>query len=165
MANEKAKTGTKAPAFALPNQDGETVSLKDMKGHWLVLYFYPKDDTPGCTKEACDFTSQLKQFEAFRATVIGVSPDSPESHQKFIKRHRLRVQLLSDPDHKTLEKYAAWGEKSMYGKKFDGVIRTTVLIDPAGRIAHRWGKVKPAGHAAAVWAKLDELISAGNDGA
>ena len=160
MAKQKTKIGAKAPAFTLVNQDGQKVSLKDMNGHWLVLYFYPKDDTPGCTKEACEFTGHLKHFEALRAAVIGVSPDSIESHQKFIKKHRLQVQLLSDPDHKILEKYGAWGEKSMYGRKYEGVLRTTVLIDPSGRIAHRWDKVKPAGHAAAVRTKLDELISA-----
>lgn len=163
MAKQTARTlriGSKAPAFTLANKDAEKVSLRDLTGHWLVLYFYPKDDTPGCTKEACEFTSHLKQFDALDAKVIGVSPDSPQSHQKFAKKHHLKVQLLSDPQHKTLEKYGAWGEKSMYGRKYEGVIRTTVIIDPAGRIAHRWDKVKPAGHAAEVRTRLDELISA-----
>ena len=159
MAGKRPEVGARAPAFTLANQDAQKVSLKDMRGRWLVFYFYPKDDTPGCTKEACEFTSHLKQFEAIDATVIGVSPDSTESHQKFIKKHRLKVELLSDPHHKTLEKYGAWGEKSMYGKKYEGVIRTTVIISPSGKITHRWDKVKAAGHAAEVRAKLDELIS------
>ena len=163
MAKQTAKIGRKAPAFTLANQLEQKVALRDLIGHWLVLYFYPKDDTPGCTKEACEFTSHLKQFQALRATVIGVSPDSPESHQKFIKKHRLKVELLSDPDHKILAKYGAWGEKSMYGRKYEGVLRTTVIIDPSGKVAHRWDKVKPAGHAAEVRTKLDELISARKD--
>lgn len=159
MATQALKIGGKAPAFTLANQDGKKVALKDLLGQWLVVYFYPKDDTPGCTKEACEFTSHLGQFGKLQARVIGVSPDSPESHQKFIKKHRLEIDLLSDPDHRVLEKYGAWGEKSMYGKKYEGVIRSTVVIDPKGRIAHRWEKVKPAGHATQVRQKLDELVA------
>ncbi len=147
----------KAPAFSLPNQDGKKVSLKDLLGQWTVLYFYPKDDTPGCTTEACEFTTNWDQFQKLSARVIGVSPDSPESHQKFIAKHKLRIELLSDPEHEVLAKYGAWGEKNNYGKIYEGVLRTTVLIDPQGKIAHVWEKVKAAGHAEAVAAKLAEL--------
>jgi len=157
MAKQTIKVGNKAPAFSLPDQNGRKVSLKDVSGKWAVLYFYPKDDTPGCAKEACEFTSQLAQFEKLDARVIGVSPDSQESHQKFIRKHKLKLDLLSDPDHKTLARYGAWGEKSMYGRKYEGVLRSTVLIDPAGNIGYHWPKVKPAGHADEVRAKLAEL--------
>lgn len=153
----KIEIGKKAPAFSLKNQDGKAVQLADFAGRWVVLYFYPHDDTPGCTTQACDFTADLAAFEGLDATVIGCSPDSPESHQKFIKKRALTIPLLSDPEHVTLEKYGAWGEKNMYGKKSMGVIRSTVLIDPAGKIAHHWAKVKAAGHAEAVRVKLVEL--------
>ncbi len=160
MAKQGIKVGNKAPAFTLPDQDGKKVSLKDLQGQWVVLYFYPKDNTSGCTKEACGFTSELSEFSKLGATVIGVSPDSPESHRKFIDKQKLKICLLSDPDHKVLEKYGAWGEKNMYGKKSMGVIRSTVLIDPEGRIAHHWPKVKVDGHVQAVREKLHELRSA-----
>jgi peroxiredoxin Q/BCP len=159
MPKQTIKIGAKAPSFALADQTGKRISLKDLAGRWTVLYFYPKDDTPGCTKEACEFTSHLKQFEKLDARVIGVSPDSPESHQKFIRKHDLKVDLLSDPDRKALARYGAWGEKSMYGRKYEGVLRSTVLIDPIGRIAYHWAKVTPAGHAEEVRAKLAELTS------
>ena len=108
--------GKKAPAFTLNDQDGKKVKLSDLAGQWTVLYFYPRDDTPGCTIEACDFTSSVKSFEKLGATVYGCSPDSIESHQKFIKKFKLKISLLSDPTHKMMEKYDAWGEKNMYGK-------------------------------------------------
>ncbi len=149
--------GDEAPAFRLLNQDGKEVSLADLQGQWAVLYFYPRDDTPGCTKEACEFSSILAQFELLDARVLGVSPDSPASHVKFIRKHALGVELLSDPEHEVLRQYGAWGEKSMYGKKYEGVLRSTVIIDPNGKIAHRWPKVSPAGHAEEVRAKLAEL--------
>jgi peroxiredoxin Q/BCP len=149
--------GKKAPAFSLKNQTGATVKLADLKGRWVVLYFYPRDDTPGCTTEACDFTAGLAAFEGLDATVLGCSPDSVESHAKFIKKRALTIGLLSDPEHATLEKYGAWGEKNLYGKKSMGVLRSTVLIDPAGKIAFHWAKVKAAGHADAVREKLAEL--------
>jgi peroxiredoxin Q/BCP len=154
------EAGKKAPAFTLKNQDDEKVRLSDLKGEWLVLYFYPRDDTPGCTTEACDFTSGLKGFEALGATVLGCSPDTTESHRKFAGKYRLKVTLLSDPDHKVMEKYGAWGEKKMYGKTVTGVIRSTVLIDPGGKIAHHWPKVKAKGHAEKVREKLEELQGA-----
>ncbi len=159
MAKQTTEVGAKAPAFALVDQDGKRVSLKDLRGQWTILYFYPKDNTSGCTTEACEFTSRLGQFARLDATVIGVSPDSPESHRKFIEKHKLKVRLLSDPDHKAMAKYGAWGEKNMYGKKLMGVIRSTVLIGPDGHIAYHWPKVKAAGHAKAVREKLAELQS------
>src|ERR1041384_2826698 len=146
MAMAEIDAGAKAPAFSLPDQDGKTVRLADLKGRWVVLYFYPKDDTPGCTTEACDFTAGIEEFESMDADVLGVSPDGPASHRKFIEKHRLRVTLLSDPDHQVMEKYGAWGEKNMYGKISEGVIRTTLLIDPRGTVSHRWSRVKAAGH-------------------
>lgn len=156
----EAKTveiGVKAPAFSLPDQSGKTVKLSDFTGKWLVLYFYPKDDTPGCTTEACDFTSGLKGFEKLHAAVLGVSRDSQESHQKFIAKYNLKITLLSDPDRKAMEKYGAYGAKMMYGKEVEGVIRSTFLIDPKGKIAYAWRKVRATGHAEKVREKLQEL--------
>ena len=149
--------GKKAPAFSLPDQDGKKTSLSDFAGKWVVLYFYPKDDTPGCTIEACEFSAGIKGFAGLDATVLGVSPDSPESHRKFIAKHKLAVHLLSDPDHRMMEKYRAWGEKLLYGKKSVGVIRSTVLVDPEGKVVHHWQKVKAAGHAESVKARIADL--------
>jgi peroxiredoxin Q/BCP len=149
--------GGKAPAFTLLNQNKQQVALSDLLGQWVILYFYPKDDTPGCTTEACEFTGQLQPFETLEARVIGVSPDSPEDHRKFIAKHKLRIDLLSDPDHKVLERYGAWGEKNSFGKKTEGVLRSTVVIDPQGKIAYHWPQVSPAGHAQKVLEKLQEL--------
>jgi thioredoxin-dependent peroxiredoxin len=151
--------GKPAPDFSLKNQDDETVKLSDYAGKWLVLYFYPKDDTPGCTVEACDFTSGLKDFEKLDAKVLGCSPDSPESHRKFIAKYKLKVDLLSDPEHKALLKYGAWGEKNLYGKVSMGVLRSTVIIDPKGQVAHHWPKVSAQGHAEAVRETLTGLKS------
>ncbi len=147
----------KAPAFTLRNQNNEAVHLSEVAGQWVVLYFYPKDDTPGCTTEACDFTAGLHAFRKLDAVVLGCSRDSPESHRKFITKHGLKITLLSDPDHKVMENYGAWGEKMMYGKTTQGVIRSTVLIDPEGKVAHHWRAVKAAGHAEKVKEKLEEL--------
>ena len=155
----KLEVGKKAPAFTLADEDGAKVNLTDFVGRWVVLYFYPKDDTPGCTTEACDFTSGLGGFEKLDAVVLGCSADSPESHRKFIAKYKLKVKLLSDPDHGVMEAYAAWGEKNNYGKKSMGIIRSTVIIDPAGRVAYHFPKVKAAGHAEEVRSKLAELSS------
>jgi peroxiredoxin Q/BCP len=152
--------GRKAPAFALPDQDGQTVKLSDLKGQWVVLYFYPKDDTPGCTTEACDFTAGIKGFEKLDATVLGCSGDSPESHRKFIAKYKLKVRLLTDAEHTTMTAYGAWGEKNMYGRKSMGVIRSTAIIDPQGMLAFHYPKVRAAGHAEAVREKLVELRAA-----
>jgi len=153
----RLEAGSKAPTFTLPNQDDERVSLKELSDKWTVLYFYPRDDTPGCTTEACDFTGGLKDFEKLNAAVYGVSPDTTASHRKFIAKYDLRVDLLSDPDKKVLPKYGAWGLKKMYGKETQGVIRSTFLIDPTGKIAHAWYNVRANGHAEKVREKLAEL--------
>jgi len=125
--------GQPAPGFALPDQGDHTVKLADHKGKWVVLYFYPKDDTPGCTTEACDFTDGLKSFEKLNAVVLGVSADSTESHRKFIKKHNLKITLLSDPDHQMMEKYGVWQLKKNYGKEYMGISRTTYLINPKAK--------------------------------
>jgi peroxiredoxin Q/BCP len=155
----KLAMGAKAPAFTLPNQDDKKISLRDYEGMWVVLYFYPKDDTPGCTTEACDFTSGLKGFEKLNAVVLGVSPDATESHRAFIKKYSLTISLLSDPDKKALKKYGAWGIKNMYGKEVEGVIRSTFIIDPDSRIAYAWYGVKVEGHIEKVREKLAELAA------
>ncbi len=149
--------GGKAPEFVLPDQDGARVTLAGLAGKWVVLYFYPKDDTPGCTTEACEFTDGIRAFAGLDAVVLGCSPDSPESHRHFIAKHGLAVTLLSDADHAVMEAYGAWGDRSVYGRTGTGVIRSTVLIDPAGKVAFHWPDVKAAGHAEAVRAKLTQL--------
>jgi peroxiredoxin Q/BCP len=118
--------GKKAPAFTANDEHGESVRLSDYAGKWVVLYFYPKDDTPGCTVEACEFTKGLPNFGKLDAVVLGCSTDAPERHQKFIEKYKLKIKLLSDPEHKILEKYGAWGEKNLYGKSVVGTIRSTV---------------------------------------
>ncbi len=141
------EVGKKAPAFTLPDANNKKVSLKDFLGKKIVLYFYPKDNTSGCTKEACDFRDAMPDFSKVAAVVIGVSPDSPESHRKFIEKNNLNFILLSDVNKKVLEKYGVWKEKSMYGRKYMGVERTTVIIDEKGRIVKIFPKVKVKGHA------------------
>lgn len=142
--------GTKAPAFSLPADDGTTVALKDLKGSTVVLYFYPKDDTPGCTTESCELRDNWQALTRLGAVVLGVSPDSVASHAKFTKKFGFPFRLLSDADHAVAEKYGVWGEKSMYGRKYWGILRTTYVIDPKGKIAHVFEKVTPKGHAAEV---------------
>jgi peroxiredoxin Q/BCP len=149
--------GSQAPSFELPDQDGRKRKLKEFAGKWVVLYFYPKDDTPGCTIQATEFTAGVEQFEELDAVILGVSPDPQTAHQKFIARHSLNITLLSDTERSVMAAYGAWGEKSMYGKKVTGVIRSTVLIDPAGQIAHHWKSVRSKGHAEKVREKLQEL--------
>ncbi len=145
--------GDKAPAFTLDSDEGR-VSLKDFAGRSVVLYFYPKDDTSGCTIEACEFRDSWVDVQATGAVVLGVSPDSTGSHEKFRAKHDLPFPLLSDRDHAVAERYGAWGEKSMYGRKYQGVLRTTLLIGPDGRIVRIFERVKPRGHAAQVLAAL-----------
>ncbi|MGE0432130.1 MAG: thioredoxin-dependent thiol peroxidase [Planctomycetota bacterium] len=152
--------GTKAPAFSLPDQTGKKVALKDFAGKWLVFYSYPKDDTPGCTVEAIEFTGLIDTFHKQDAEVVGISPDSESSHVKFCDKHSLKLTLLSDPDHKVLEKYGFWGTKMLYGKESVGVIRRTLIIDPSGKVAHVWRSVKTAGHAEKVLERLTELQAA-----
>lgn len=146
----RLESGEKAPAFSLPDQDGKKVALKDLKGNLSVLYFYPADDTPGCTKEACQFNENLSAFNRAKVKVLGVSPDGAIKHQRFKEKYKLKFPLLSDPEHKAMEAYGAWGEKSMYGKKTLGVIRSTFLIDERGVIAQAWYNVRADGHAAKV---------------
>jgi peroxiredoxin Q/BCP len=149
--------GTKAPSFKLPASTGETVDLADYKGKRVVLYFYPRADTPGCTKEACGFRDLWRKIEATGTAILGVSPDSGASHRKFIDKYRLPFTLLSDPDKKVMEKYGAWGEKVLYGKKMTGVIRSTVLIGPDGKVKKHWRRVpKAADHPERVFAVLSE---------
>jgi peroxiredoxin Q/BCP len=149
--------GKKAPAFSLPADDGSTVALKDLKGRPVVLYFYPKDDTSGCTTEACEFRDNWKAVQRAGAVVLGVSPDGIASHQRFRAKYQLPFPLLADTDHAVAEAYGAWGEKSMYGRKYHGILRTTFLIDAEGTVARVFEKVKPKGHAAEVLAALEEL--------
>ncbi len=139
--------GSEAPAFSLPRDGAGTVSLDDFKGKKVVLYFYPKDDTSGCTTEAIEFTALLPEFEKADTAIIGLSPDSPASHDKFCRKHNLGVILASDEDKSVLSAYGVWGEKSMYGRKYMGVERTTVLVDREGKVARVWPKVKVKGHA------------------
>lgn len=153
MLNE----GDKAPDFSLADQNEKAVSLSGLKGKWVVLYFYPRDNTPGCTTEACDFTAGREDFSVLDAEILGVSPDSTKSHRNFIEKQKLGITLLSDLDHKVLEAYGAWQKKSMYGKEYMGVQRSTFLIDPEGRLAYTWPKVKVKGHVEEVQKKLAEL--------
>ena len=145
--------GDKAPDFKTTNQDGEKVALSDFKGQKVVLYFYPKDDTPGCTKEACSFRDGWSKFRRKKIAVLGVSADDEKSHKKFAEKFSLPFPLLADTDKKIVKDYGAWGEKNMYGRKFMGIRRVTYLIDEKGKIAAVWPKVKPEGHA-------DELLAA-----
>ncbi len=149
--------GKKAPAFALESSAGGKVRLADLAGKWVILYFYPKDATPGCTTEAQDFRDAKDALAERGAVVLGVSKDSLASHQKFADKQSLNFGLLSDPSGEVIEKYGAWGEKNMYGKKSMGIIRSTVLIDPAGKVRRVWPKVKVKGHVDEVVAALDEL--------
>ena len=149
--------GTRAPAFQLKDDQGRTVKLSDFKGRPVVLYFYPKDDTPGCTKEACAFRDASSRLEKLGAVVLGVSPDAVESHAKFRDKYHLNFPLLSDPQHRVAEKYGAWREKNMYGKKTMGIQRSTYLIGPDGKIAKVWKRVRVDGHDRQVLEALAEL--------
>lgn len=142
--------GTEAPSFTLPREDGTSVTLSDLRGQKVVLYFYPKDNTPGCTTEALDFTALKDEFAATGATVMGISKDSVKKHENFCKKHALGIPLLSDEAGTTCEDYGVWGEKKMYGKTFMGITRTTYLIDEEGKVSKAWPKVKVKGHAAEV---------------
>lgn len=141
------KIGTPAPDFSLPSDGGGEVTLSELRGQKVVLYFYPKDDTPGCTIQACDFRDASPAFEKLDAVVLGVSADSVESHRKFRDKYGLTFPLLADEDHRVSEAYGVWKEKSMYGRKFMGIERSTFLIDEDGRVSGVWRKVKPKGHA------------------
>ncbi len=153
----KVKVGDKAPLFCLLDKDENEICLKNFIGKWVILYFYPKDNTKGCTIEAIDFTAQLSDFSKLGAVVLGISPDSVSSHQKFTDKHELKVQLLSDTEHIVLEKYGIWQEKSMYGRTYFGVVRSTILLNPEGRIAEVWEKVRVTNHVENVKNRLIEL--------
>ena len=149
--------GDQAPAFSLPNQDNVEISLRDLEGKWVVLYFYPKDSTPGCTTEACDFTAALPQFEDLGAVILGVSPDSTTSHQKFIAKQKLEITLLSDTTTSVAQNYGVWQLKKFCGKEYMGIVRSTFLIDSSGKIAHSWSNVKVKEHANEVKKALEAL--------
>ncbi|MBL1218064.1 MAG: thioredoxin-dependent thiol peroxidase [Planctomycetes bacterium] len=163
MASSKLlEVGTRAPAFGLKDQDGTLRRLSHFKGRPVVLYFYPRDMTSGCTAQACEFRDQFPDFAALEVPVLGISPDAVDSHRKFADKHDLPFTLLADPKDDSgtpavCEKYGVWQEKSMYGRRYKGVVRTTYLISPTGRITHRFDKVKPKEHAALVLQKLHEI--------
>ncbi len=155
---KELKEGIKAPSFCLKDKDGNKIKpLSEYKDKWIILYFYPKDNTSGCTKEAEDFTKNLKKFEKLNTLIFGISPDSQESHKKFIEKKKLKVILLSDEKKKVLEKYGVWQLKKMYGREYYGVVRTTFLIDTKGKIRYIWKKVKVKGHVEEVLEKLKEI--------
>lgn len=141
------REGMKAPDFSLPDANGKKIRLSDFKGKKVVLYFYPKDDTPGCTIEGCEFTASLNDFTKKGAVVLGVSVDDAESHRKFVQKHDLKVRLLADTKKKAVQLYGVWKQKSMYGKTFMGTIRTTFLVDERGKIIRIWNNATPSGHA------------------
>jgi peroxiredoxin Q/BCP len=150
----RLEIGAKAPPFALANQAGKTISMKDFAGERFVIYFYPADDTPGCTKEACQFNDGLAAFRKLGVKVLGVSPDGAEKHVAFRTKYGLTFDLLSDPEKKVMTSYGAYGEKMMYGKKVNGVIRSTFVIGPTGKIERAWYGVRADGHADKVLATL-----------
>jgi len=137
------KPGDKAPGFNLQDQDGARAALSDFLGRKLLLYFYPKADTPGCTAQACSVQESLLDLAGLGIDAVGISPDPPERQQKFARKYKLSFRLLSDPEHKVASAYGAWGEKSMYGKKFEGIIRSSFLVDEKGRVVQAWYKVSP----------------------
>jgi thioredoxin-dependent peroxiredoxin len=149
------KVGESAPEFTALDRSGKSISLQDFKGRSIVLYFYPKDNTPGCTTEAIDFTDKLPQFQALNTQVIGISPDSIASHAKFIDKHQLKITLLSDPEHQIAESYGVWQLKKFMGKEYMGIVRSTFLIDPNGIISQIWSNVRVKNHAETV---LNSLI-------
>ena len=148
------EVGEPAPDFTLPDQDGNPTTLSALRGKTVVLFFYPKADTPGCTLEACAFSEAKTEFDAKDTVLVGISPDTSDAQLKFAQKYGLKMPLMADASHEVAEKYGIWGEKSMYGKTYMGVDRTTFVIDPAGNLAHIFRKVKPDGHAAEVLALL-----------
>ena len=151
------EVGNTVPDFCLPNQDEEEICLRDIKGRWIVLYFYPKDNTPGCTTEACDFTTALPEFENVEAIVLGVSPDSPKKHRNFIEKKALKITLLADEDKELCTLMGVWQLKKFMGKEYMGVVRSTFIISPEGTVSAVWNKVRVKGHVGAVKEKLLEL--------
>ncbi len=153
------ETVKKAYDFCLKDADEVQHCLDDFKGKWLVLYFYPKDNTSGCTKEAVDFSDKIGEFEKLNCKIAGISPDTPKKHKNFIEKYDLKVLLLSDPDHTVIEKYDAWGKKKLYGREYFGVIRSTYLINPEKEIVKHWKNVKVKGHTDAVLETLKTLLN------
>ena len=151
------EVGTAVPDFCLPNQDEEEICLRDIKWRWIVLYFYPKDNTPGCTTEACDFTEAQPDFEGLDAIILGVSPDSPKKHRNFIEKKDLKITLLADEDKELCNLFGVWQLKKNYGREYMGVVRSTCIIDPDGKVAAAWEKVRVKSHVEDVKAKLEEL--------
>jgi len=149
--------GDTVPEFCLPNQDEEEICLRDIKGRWIVLYFYPKDNTPGCTTQACDFTDALPDFEGLSAIVLGVSPDSPKKHRNFIVKKELKITLLADEEKELCNMFGVWQLKKNYGKEYMGVVRSTFIIDPDGKVAEKWEKVRVKGHIEVVKERLKAL--------
>ena len=154
----KLALGDNAPEFSVKIKDGSLLKLSELKGKYVVLYFYPKDDTPGCTIEAKDFNSKIEDFVALNAQIIGISKDDIDSHDKFSKKYDLKINLGADTEGKLCEDYGVWIEKSMFGKKYMGINRATFLIDTEGKIAYIWPSVSVVGHAKAVLNKLKELV-------
>jgi len=151
------EVGTKVPDFCMPNQDEEEICFRDIKGKWIILYFYPKDNTPGCTTEACDFTVAQPDFTSINAIILGVSPDSPEKHRKFIDKKNLGITLLADEEKELCKLFGIWQLKKFMGKEYMGVVRSTFIIDPDAKIVATWTKVRVKNHVADVKAKLEEL--------
>ena len=151
------EVGMEVADFCLPNQDEEEMCLRDIKGRWIVLYFYPKDNTPGCTTEACDFTEAQPDFEGLDAIILGVSPDSPKKHRSFIEKKDLTITLLADEEKELCNLFGVWQLKKFMGKEYMGVVRSTFIIDPEGKIAASWPKVRVKGHVDEVKEKLETL--------
>ncbi len=151
------EVGNIAPEFCLPNQDDVEICTRDLKGKWLVLYFYPKDNTPGCTTEACEFTEAEPLFDELNAVILGVSADTPKKHRSFIEKQALQITLLSDESTQMMQEYGVWQMKKNYGKEYMGIVRTTFILDPQGKIAAVWNNVRVKEHVAKVKEKLAEL--------
>ena len=151
------EVGTKAPEFCLPNQDETEICLRDLSGKWIILYFYPKDSTPGCTTQACDFSAAMPDFESLDTVILGVSPDSPKRHTNFIEKKDLTITLLADEEKELCNTYDVWKLKKFMGKEYMGVVRTTYIISPEGEIVAAWDKVRVKEHAQTVKTKLQEL--------
>ncbi len=151
------EVGMKAPEFCLPNQDDVEICMRDLKGKWIVLYFYPRDNTPGCTTEACEFTEATPQFDDMSAIILGVSADSTKKHRNFIEKKELGITLLSDEDTSMMQEYGVWKMKKNYGKEYMGIVRTTLIIDPKGNIAEVWNNVRVKDHVEKVRVRLEEL--------
>jgi len=149
--------GQKAPEFCLPNQDDVEICLRDLQGKWVVLYFYPKDNTPGCTTEACEFTEAAPDFSSLDAVILGVSPDSTKKHRNFIEKKDLGITLLSDESTQMMQEWGVWQLKKNYGREYMGVVRSTFIIDPDGIVRAKWEKVRVKGHVEAVKEKLAQL--------